>query len=102
MSVYMWKFHTIPEPKAVEQFIDAQMPLLSRNARHLTGGDGEPVVDLMRVEHTGSTLSFNSTASRGGVAMSSVSLDIIRAIWMTRLIPSLTAAIRAGTSMERS
>lgn len=51
MSVYMWKFHTIPEPKAVEQFIDAQMPLLSRNARHLTGGDGEPVVDLMRVEH---------------------------------------------------
>lgn len=51
MSVYQWKFHTIPDPKAVERFIDEQMPLFSRNANRLTGGDGEPVVDLMRVEH---------------------------------------------------
>ena len=51
MSIYMWKFNTVPDPKAVEYFIDAQVPLFSRNARYLTGGDGEPVVDLMRVEH---------------------------------------------------
>ena len=51
MSIFMWTFHTIPDPKDVEYFIDEQMPLFSRNARHLTGGDGEPTVDLMRVEH---------------------------------------------------
>ena len=51
MSIYMWTFHTIPDPKDVECFIDEQMPLFSRNARHLTGSDGEPIVDLMRVEH---------------------------------------------------
>jgi hypothetical protein len=51
MSIYEWKFHTIPDPKAVERFIDAQMPLFSRYASDLTGGDGEPVVDLMKVEH---------------------------------------------------
>ncbi|RPJ24804.1 MAG: hypothetical protein EHM33_16620 [Chloroflexi bacterium] len=51
MSIYKWKFHTIPDPKAVEYFIDAQMPLFSRNASTLTGGDGEPIVDLMLVEH---------------------------------------------------
>lgn len=51
MTVYMWKFNRIPDPKDVECFIDAQVPLFSRNAKHLTGADGEPVVDLMRVEH---------------------------------------------------
>jgi hypothetical protein len=51
MSIYMWKFDTIPDPKTVEGFIDAQVPLFSRYARHLTGGDGQPVVDLMKVEH---------------------------------------------------
>ncbi len=51
MSVYQWKFHTIPEPEAVERFIEEQMPLFSRNTNRLTGGDGEPIVDLMRVEH---------------------------------------------------
>jgi len=51
MSIYKWKFNTVPDPQAVEYFIDAQMPLFSRNARYLTGGDGEPVVDLMKVEH---------------------------------------------------
>jgi hypothetical protein len=51
MSVYMWRFNTIPDPKVVERFIDEQMPVFSRNARHLTGADGEPVVDLMKVEH---------------------------------------------------
>jgi hypothetical protein len=51
MTIYIWKFNTIPEPQDVECFIDAQMPLFSRNARYLTGGDGEPIVDLMRVEH---------------------------------------------------
>jgi hypothetical protein len=47
----MWKFNTIPDPQDVENFIDSQMPLFARNARHLTGSDGQPVVDLMRVEH---------------------------------------------------
>ena len=51
MSIYIWKFNTIPDPQDVENFIDAQMPLFSRNVRYLTGGDGEPIVDLMRVEH---------------------------------------------------
>ncbi|HSK87313.1 MAG TPA: hypothetical protein VK880_03100 [Anaerolineales bacterium] len=51
MTIYLWKFNTIPDPQDVESFIDAQMPLFSRNARYLTGGDGEPIVDLMRVEH---------------------------------------------------
>jgi hypothetical protein len=47
----MWKFNSIPDPKDVECFIDEQMALFSRNGRHLTGGDGQPIVDLMRVEH---------------------------------------------------
>ncbi|MGE5378037.1 MAG: hypothetical protein ACM3XO_23490 [Bacteroidota bacterium] len=51
MSVYLWKFNAIPDPEEVENFIDSQMPLFARNARHLTGADGRPVVDLMRVEH---------------------------------------------------
>jgi hypothetical protein len=51
MSIYMWKFNSIPDPKAVECFIEAQVPLFSRNAKRLTGADGEPIVDLMRVEH---------------------------------------------------
>ena len=51
MTIYIWKFNTIPDSQDVESFIDAQMPLFSRNARYLTGGDGEPIVDLMRVEH---------------------------------------------------
>ena len=51
MSVYTWSFTTIPDPEDVENFIDSQMPLFSRNAKHLTGADGQPVVDLMRVVH---------------------------------------------------
>jgi len=51
MSVFTWRFNTIPDPKAIEHFIDAQMLLFSRNAKHLTGADGEPVVDIMKVEH---------------------------------------------------
>ena len=51
MTVYMWKFNTIPDPRAVESFIDAQMPLFSRNANYLNGADGQRVVDIMRVEH---------------------------------------------------
>ena len=51
MSIYMWKFNTIPDPKAVERFIDAQVPLFSRNANYINGGDGEPIVDIMKVEH---------------------------------------------------
>jgi len=51
MTVYMWKFNVIPDSQDVENFIYSQMPLFARNARHLTGADGRPVVDLMRVEH---------------------------------------------------
>ena len=51
MSIYIWKFKTIPEAKDVEYFIDAQIPLFSRYADDLTGGDGNPVVDIMKVEH---------------------------------------------------
>ena len=51
MTVYIWKFNIIPDPKTVEYFIDEMIPVFSRNARYLTGADGEPVVDLMRVEH---------------------------------------------------
>ena len=51
MTIYMWTFNTIPDAGDVECFIDEQMPLFSRNARYLTVGDGEPIVDLMRVEH---------------------------------------------------
>ena len=51
MSVYMWKFNTLPEAAEVEQFIDELVPLFSRNVKYLCGADGEPIVDLMRVEH---------------------------------------------------
>jgi hypothetical protein len=51
MSIYIWKFNTIPDAKDVEYFIDAQIPLFSRYADDLTGGDGKPVVDIMKVEH---------------------------------------------------
>ena len=51
MCIYVWKFNTIPDEKVVERFIDDQMPVFARNASDLTGGDGEPVVDLMKVEH---------------------------------------------------
>lgn len=51
MPVYMWRFNTIPDPKAVERFIDSQVPLFSRNINYIAGADGEPIVDIMRVEH---------------------------------------------------
>src|SRR5262249_12483846 len=51
MFVYIWKFNTIPDAREVESFIDAQIPLFSRNAKSLTGSDGQAVVDVMRVEH---------------------------------------------------
>lgn len=51
MTTYRWTFRTIPDPELVEQFIDAQVPLFSRNTRRIAGADGEPIVDIMRVEH---------------------------------------------------
>ena len=51
MPVYIWKFNFIPDPQDVEQFLDELVPLFSRNAKVLSGADGEPVVDLMKVEH---------------------------------------------------
>jgi len=67
MCVYRWKFITIPDPKTVERFIDAQVPLFSRNAKYLTGGDGEPVVDIMKVEHNcgAINLEFQLNGVRG-------------------------------------
>jgi hypothetical protein len=70
MSIYRWKFNTIPDAKHVECFIDAQMPLFSRNARNLTGADGEPVVDLMKVEHNCGAVNlevqFNGVEGQSG------------------------------------
>lgn len=70
MSIYMWKFNTIPDPKEVEYFIDELMPLFSRHARRLTGADGEPVVDLMRVEHNCGAVNlevqFNGVEGKSG------------------------------------
>ena len=70
MTIYVWKFNTIPDAKDVEYFIDEQMPLFSRNARYLTGGDGEPVVDIMRVEHNCGAVNlefqFNGVEGRSG------------------------------------
>ena len=51
MTTYFWKFNTIPTTEAVERFIEAQMPLFSRNANYLNGADGQRVIDIMRVEH---------------------------------------------------
>jgi hypothetical protein len=66
----MWKFNTIPDPKEVEYFIDELMPLFSRHARRLTGADGEPVVDLMRVEHNCGAVNlevqFNGVEGKSG------------------------------------
>jgi len=58
MTIYSWKFRTIPSPETVEQFIDAQIPLFSRNTRHIAGADGEPIVDIMRVEHNGGIVNL--------------------------------------------
>lgn len=70
MSIYMWRFNTIPDPKDVEHFIEEQVPLFSRNARYLTGADGEPVVDLMRVEHNCGAVNlefqFNGSEDESG------------------------------------
>ncbi len=51
MTIYLWKFNTIPATEAVERFIEAQMPLFSRNTNYLNGADGRRVIDIMRVEH---------------------------------------------------
>jgi len=70
MTTYIWKFNTIPDPRDVEYFIDEQMPVFSRNARYLTGGDGEPIVDLMRVEHNCGAVNlefqFNGVEGQSG------------------------------------
>ncbi|MCI0560865.1 MAG: hypothetical protein MN733_20465 [Nitrososphaera sp.] len=58
MCVYVWKFNTIPDRKVVERFIDEQVPLFARYAKYLTGGDGQPVVDLMKVEHNGGEVNL--------------------------------------------
>ena len=51
MTIYVWKFNTIPDSKDVEHFLDDLMSLFSRNANYLNGADGQRVVDVMRVEH---------------------------------------------------
>lgn len=51
MSIYIWRFNTIPNPRAVERFIESQIPLFSRNVNYITGADGQPIVDIMKVEH---------------------------------------------------
>ena len=70
VSIYRWKFNTLPEPEAVDRFIDEQVPLFSRNARLLNGADGCPIVDLMRVEHNCGAVNlefqFNGVEGQSG------------------------------------
>jgi hypothetical protein len=58
MTIYAWKFNTIPDSNDVEHFLDDLMPLFSRNAIYLNGADGQRVVDLMRVEHNCGTVNL--------------------------------------------
>ena len=58
MTIYAWKFNSIPDSKDVEHFLDDLMPLFSRNANYLNGADGQRVVDLMRVEHNSGAVNL--------------------------------------------
>jgi len=66
----MWQFNTLPEAADVEQFIDELVPLFSRNVKYLRGADGEPIVDLMRVEHNCGAINleiqFNGVEGQDG------------------------------------
>jgi hypothetical protein len=66
----MWQFNTLPEAADVEQFIDELVPLFSRNLKYLRGADGEPIVDLMRVEHNCGAINleiqFNGVEGQNG------------------------------------
>ena len=70
MPVYMWQFNTLPDAADVEQFIDDLVPLFSRHVKHLCGADGEPIVDLMRVEHNCGAINleiqFNGVEGQDG------------------------------------
>jgi hypothetical protein len=70
MTIYFWRFNTIPDPRAVERFIDSQVPLFSRNVNYITGADGQPIVDIMRVEHNCGVVNlevqFNGVEGRNG------------------------------------
>ena len=70
MPVYMWQFNTIPDAADVEQFIDDLVPLFSRNVKYLRGADGEPIVDLMKVEHNCGAINleiqFNGVEGQDG------------------------------------
>jgi hypothetical protein len=70
MPVYMWQFNILPEAADVEQFIDQLVPLFSRNVKYLRGADGEPIVDLMRVEHNCGAINleiqFNGVEGQDG------------------------------------
>ena len=103
MSVYIWKFNVIPDPREVEMFIELQMPLFARNARHLTGADGRPVVDLMRVEHNCGevNLEFELNGVEGRAAMSFVFRDITRAIWTMKATSCSIVVIRETITTGR-
>jgi len=66
----MWQFNTIPDAADVEQFIDDLVPLFSRNVKYLRGADGEPIVDLMKVEHNCGAINleiqFNGVEGQDG------------------------------------
>ena len=104
MSIYMWKFNTIPDAKDVESFIDAQMPLFSRYADDLTGGDGEPVVDIMRVEHNcgAINLEFQLNGIEGQSGDVFCFPGYYRVIWTMKEAPYSTIAIPVGIFTRRS
>jgi len=66
----MWQFNTLPDAADVEQFIDDLVPLFSRHVKNLCGADGEPIVDLMRVEHNCGAINleiqFNGVEGQDG------------------------------------
>src|SRR5215212_260423 len=50
-GVFYWWFNTIPDPQEIERFYESQVPLFARNAKYLTGNDGQLLVDTMIVTH---------------------------------------------------
>ncbi len=70
MATYIWKFNSIPTAQAVENFIDNQIPLFARYTNYLNGADGQPIVDIMKVEHNNGAINLefqlNGTMGHAG------------------------------------
>ena len=104
MCVYMWKFNNLPDPKVVERFIDDQVPLFARYSKALTGADGEPVVDLMKVEHNcgAVNLEFQLNGVEGQSGDVFCFPGYYPGAWTTMASRSSTSVIPTGISTHRS